>query len=80
MDAVALVVEEHFSELHCCFCGLQNTCFSITTTSDVARMHMTSDTFNHLRELAALEGLAVLEGPACDMYRLRHPKRAQNRN
>ena len=79
MDAVALVVEQNFPELHRCFRRLQNTCFAITTRRDVSSMDTTSDALDGLRELAALEGLAVLEGPACDMYRLRRPKRAQNR-
>ena len=60
MDAVALVVEQNFPELHSCFRRLQDTCFSVTTGRDVASMDTTSNTLNNLRELAALQGLAVL--------------------
>ena len=70
MDAVALVVEQNFPELHSCFCGLQNPCFSITARRDISRMDTTRNAFNGLREFAALESLAVLEGPACELYRV----------
>ena len=61
MDAVALVVEQNFPELHSCFCGLQHTCFAIAARRDVSSMDTTSDALDGLRELAALQGLAVLE-------------------
>ena len=70
MDAVALVVEENFPELHSCFSGTKYSSLPVATTSDVARVHITSDALNDFRELAALESLAVLEGPACELYRV----------
>ena len=70
MDAVALVVEQNFPELHSCFCGLQHTCFSVGARRDVARVHTTANTLNGLGEFPTFQSLAVLEGPVCDMYRV----------
>ena len=61
MDAVALVVEQNFSQFYCCFRRLEHSSLPVATASDVARMHITSHTLDRLRELAALEGPAVLE-------------------
>ena len=62
MDAVALVVEQNFPELHSCFCGLQHTCFSVGARRDVARVHTTANTLNGLGEFPTFQSLAVLEG------------------
>ena len=61
MDAVALVVEQNFPELDCCFRRLQDTRLPVAARRDVSSMDTPSDALDGLRELAALEGLAVLE-------------------